>query len=150
MKQVKKEIKFLEYAYNEILMEKDTYSSIIKKDKELKDNNILSDKLYDFIINTISEFNKFLTSIKIMLKNRKYDKEPSDLVFRMATYIGLDFSSSTETEIITHLSHGSEVVLNKFKENYSTQEKLSKTICNLAERFIKFENELLSKLRDYI
>ena len=150
MKQIKKEIEFLEYAYSEILMEKDTYSSIVKKDKELKENKVLNDEFRKYLISVIEKFNKFLNAIKIMLKNRKYDKEQSDLVFRMATYMTLDLEKSNESEIITHLIHGSQVVLNNFESNYYSQKELSKTINNLAERFIKFENELIISLKSNI
>ena len=150
MKQIKKEIEFLEYAYSEILMEKDTYSSIVKKDKELKENKVLNDEFRKYLISVIEKFNKFLNAIKIMLKNRKYDKEQSDLVFRMATYMTLDLEKSNESEIITHLIHGSQVVLNNFENNYYSQKELSKTINNLSERFIKFENELIISLKNNI
>ena len=146
MKQIKKEIEFLEYAYNQILIEKDTYSFILKKNKALEGSKILSENTENLLKKSILEFNKFLISIKVMLKNRKYEKKQDDLLFRVATYITIDLKDSKEEEIKKVLSHGSEVVLNELKKHFDKQEKMSKTIENLIMRFIDFENNLIKSL----
>ena len=58
MKKINYEIEILEFLYQEVLMEKDTYSFIIKKDKEDKQRRL--DSIFiNKVGNAIIEYNKF-------------------------------------------------------------------------------------------
>ena len=101
MNKVKNEIEILDFLNAEVLMEKDTYSFIIKKEKENKKNKVekkLSDEFLKKIGEIIIEYNKFLNSINKMLKNRGKEIKKEDLLFRVMSYFSTD-ESDTEEEI---------------------------------------------------
>lgn len=143
MKKINYEIEILEFLYQEILMEKDTYSFIIKKDKEEKQKR-LNSLFINKIENVIIEYNKFLNSLKKMLENRNKKIEDSDLFFRVATYFSIDIKNSTEEEISNHLKHGTEVIKNKILQKDYLD--LSKTIKNLINRLTKYQENLINTI----
>ena len=129
MNKVKNEIEILDFLDAEVLMEKDTYSFIIKKEKENKKNKVekkLSDEFLKKIGEIIIEYNKFLNSINKMLKNRGKEIKKEDLLFRVMSYFSTD-ESDTEEEIKKHLSHGTEVVKNRIYEKIKKFQKQFKT-----------------------
>lgn len=145
MNKVKNEIEILDFLNAEVLMEKDTYSFIIKKEKENKKNKVekkLSDEFLKKIGEIIIEYNKFLNSINKMLKNRGKEIKKEDLLFRVMSYFSTD-ESDTEEEIKKHLSHGTEVVKNRIYEKIQENKEISKTIQNLILRLINFQNTII-------
>lgn len=145
MNKVKNEIEILDFLDAEVLMEKDTYSFIIKKEKENKKNKVekkLSDEFLKKIGEIIIEYNKFLNSINKMLKNRGKEIKKEDLLFRVMSYFSTD-ESDTEEEIKKHLSHGTEVVKNRIYEKIQENKEISKTIQNLILRLINFQNTII-------
>lgn len=145
MNKVKNEIEILDFLNAEVLMEKDTYSFIIKKEKENKKNKVekkLSDEFLKKIGEIIIEYNKFLNSINKMLKNRGKKIKKEDLLFRVMSYFSTD-ESDTEEEIKKHLSHGTEVVKNRIYEKIQENQEISKTIQNLILRLINFQNTII-------
>lgn len=145
MNKVKNEIEILDFLNAEVLMEKDTYSFIIKKEKENKKNKVekkLSDEFLKKIGEIIIEYNKFLNSINKMLKNRGKEIKKEDLLFRVMSYFSTD-ESDTEEEIKKHLSHGTEVVKNRIYEKIQENQEISKTIQNLILRLINFQNTII-------
>lgn len=150
MREIKVEIDILQYLYSQILMEKDTYSFIIKKYNKNEDKNKFEQEFLEIVKKAINEFKKFLISIKEMLKNRNVDKKQDDLLFRVATYFTIDIEKNTQGQVAKHLVHGSEVVLNHFVEKLKSEEIDSKTIQNLANRFIDFENKNINSLSKFI
>lgn len=152
MREIKREIEVLQYLYSQVLMEKDTYSFIIKKYNKTEDENEnkFDIEFLEIIENAINEFKKFLISIKEMLKNRDVDKKQDDLLFRVATYFTIDIEKNTENEVAKHLVHGSQVVLNHYIEKLESEEIFSKTIQNLSNRFIDVENKNIKSLSKFI
>lgn len=145
MNKVKNEIEILYFLNAEVLMEKDTYSFIIKKEKENIKNKVekkLSDEFLKKIGEIIIEYNKFLNSINKMLKNRGKEIKKEDLLFRVMSYFSTD-ESDTEEEIKKHLSHGTEVVKNRIYEKIQENQEISKTIQNLILRLINFQNTII-------
>lgn len=145
MNKVKNEIEILDFLNAEVLMEKDTYSFIIKKEKENIKNKVekkLSDEFLKKIGEIIIEYNKFLNSINKMLKNRGKEIKKEDLLFRVMSYFSTD-ESDTEEEIKKHLSHGTEVVKNRIYEKIQENKEISKTIQNLILRLINFQNTII-------
>lgn len=145
MNKVKNEIEILDFLNAEVLMEKDTYSFIIKKEKENIKNKVekkLSDEFLKKIGEIIIEYNKFLNSINKMLKNRGKEIKKEDLLFRVMSYFSTD-ESDTEEEIKKHLSHGTEVVKNRIYEKIQENQEISKTIQNLILRLINFQNTII-------
>lgn len=145
MNKLKNEIEILDFLNAEVLMEKDTYSFIIKKEKENKKNKVekkLSDEFLKKIGEIIIEYNKFLNSINKMLKNRGKEIKKEDLLFRVMSYFSTD-ESDTEEEIKKHLSHGTEVVKNRIYEKIQENKEISKTIQNLILRLINFQNTII-------
>lgn len=145
MNKVKNEIEILDFLNAEVLMEKGTYSFIIKKEKENKKNKVekkLSDEFLKKIGEIIIEYNKFLNSINKMLKNRGKEIKKEDLLFRVMSYFSTD-ESDTEEEIKKHLSHGTEVVKNRIYEKIQENKEISKTIQNLILRLINFQNTII-------
>lgn len=145
MNKVKNEIEILDFLDAEVLMEKDTYSFIIKKEKENIKNKVekkLSDEFLKKIGEIIIEYNKFLNSINKMLKNRGKEIKKEDLLFRVMSYFSTD-ESDTEEEIKKHLSHGTEVVKNRIYEKIQENKEISKTIQNLILRLINFQNTII-------
>lgn len=145
MNKVKNEIEILDFLNAEVLMEKDTYSFIIKKEKENIRNKVekkLSDEFLKKIGEIIIEYNKFLNSINKMLKNRGKEIKKEDLLFRVMSYFSTD-ESDTEEEIKKHLSHGTEVVKNRIYEKIQENKEISKTIQNLILRLINFQNTII-------
>lgn len=145
MNKVKNEIEILDFLDAEVLMEKNTYSFIIKKEKENKKNKVekkLSDEFLKKIGEIIIEYNKFLNSINKMLKNRGKEIKKEDLLFRVMSYFSTD-ESDTEEEIKKHLSHGTEVVKNRIYEKIQENKEISKTIQNLILRLINFQNTII-------
>lgn len=145
MNKIKNEIEILDFLDAEVLMEKDTYSFIIKKEKENKKNKVekkLSDEFLKKIGEIIIEYNKFLNSINKMLKNRGKEIKKEDLLFRVMSYFSTD-ESDTEEEIKKHLSHGTEVVKNRIYEKIQENKEISKTIQNLILRLINFQNTII-------
>lgn len=145
MNKVKNEIEILDFLNAEVLMEKDTYSFIIKKEKENIKNKVekkLSDEFLKKIGEIIIEYNKFLNSINKMLKNRGKKIKKEDLLFRVMSYFSTD-ESDTEEEIKKHLSHGTEVVKNRIYEKIQENKEISKTIQNLILRLINFQNTII-------
>lgn len=145
MNKVKNEIEILDFLNAEVLMEKDTYSFIIKKEKENIKNKVekkLSDEFLKKIGEIIIEYNKFLNSINKMLKNRGKEIKKEDLLFRVMSYFSTD-ESDTEEEIKKHLSHGTEVVKNRIYEKIQENKEISKTIQNLILRLINFQSTII-------
>lgn len=145
MNKVKNEIEILDFLNAEVLMEKDTYSFIIKKEKGNIKNKVekkLSDEFLKKIGEIIIEYNKFLNSINKMLKNRGKEIKKEDLLFRVMSYFSTD-ESDTEEEIKKHLSHGTEVVKNRIYEKIQENKEISKTIQNLILRLINFQNTII-------
>lgn len=145
MNRRKNEIEILEFLNAEVLMEKDTYSFIIKKEKENIKNKLeknLSDEFLSKIGEIIVEYNKFLNSINKMLKNRGKELKKEDLLFRVMSYFSTD-KNDTEEEVKKHLSHGTEVVKNRIYEKIQENKEISKTIQNLILRLINFQNTII-------
>lgn len=143
MKKIKSEIEMLQFLYQEVLMEKDTYSFVIKKDKETKEQNLNQNFILK-IENVIIQYNKFLNSIKKMLENRNKNIEETDLIFRVVTYFSIDILNSTEEEIANHLKHGTEVIKNKILQKEYTN--LAKTIQNLIKRLTNYQEKVVINL----
>lgn len=144
MKKINYEIEILEFLYQEVLMEKDTYSFIIKKDKEDKQRRL--DSIFiNKVGNAIIEYNKFLNSIRKMLENRNKKIEDADLFFRVATYFSIDIKNSTKEEISNHLKHGTEVIKNKILQKDYLD--VSKTIKNLIKRLVEYQESLINTMQ---
>lgn len=149
MKKIKEEIEMLEYLSQQVVMEKDTYSFLIRKISESKIEDFNMNLLHE-IKQIIIEYNKFINSIIKMLKNRNKEIKKEDLFFRMATYFSIDISKSTQLEIVKHLIHGTEVVKNKTLERLNESSQYGKTIKNLYDRFFSFEENIINSMEKYL
>lgn len=141
VKEMKEELEFLDYLYNIIKLEKDSLSRIIKmRNKEDLLNNILKDQ--------ILKYKKFGISAVRMMETRKKKSSDLSLLAKMASHVGAKFVvkekdiDSVFSILIQRYNICIEEIKNKIKESKIT----SKTIINLSNRFIEFQNENINTL----
>lgn len=85
MKEIKVEIEILEKLYKMILVTKELIKSFIKKD-------IKNFKFKDDLTEILNMYNKFLGSIKGMLKNRKKSVKELSVEEKIATYMSVNMN----------------------------------------------------------
>lgn len=139
---MKEELEFLEYLYNLIKLEKDSLARIKKmRNKDDLLNKILKEQ--------IVIYKKFGISVERMMETRKRKVNNLSLLAKMASHVGAKFVVSNEDNIdtifnilIKRYNICIEEVESKLKENNIT----SKTILNLSNRFINFQNRNIDTL----
>ncbi len=141
---MKEELEFLEYLYNMIKLERDSLLRIIKMRK--KDDN-LSFFLKEQVIN----YRKFIISLDKMIETRKSKAENNglSLLAKMASHVGAKLTVLNENsydDILDILIHRSNVCIDEINTKLKEYNIESKTIINLAQRFIDVQRSNVIEL----
>ncbi|MDO4282942.1 MAG: hypothetical protein Q4D02_04820 [Clostridia bacterium] len=139
---MREELEFLEYLYNIVKLEKDALSRMIKmRDKNDLLNNILKEQ--------IGIYKRFGISIEKMIENRKKKVEDLSIFAKMASHVGAKFVTSKDNDIdriFNILMQRYQVCIEEVNSKVQENKITSKTILNLTNRFIEFQNRNINTL----
>ncbi len=138
----------LEYLYKSSEMGRDSLTNLLKelKDKENKLKGLISDEL--------SEYEKFFNKSKKLLKKHKSEITSNSLMTKIMSKQGIkkEVSNDNSDASIAHmliegLTMGVvdiETKINNFKD------KSDKSILKVCEKYLKFQQEEIEKLKKYL
>lgn len=138
----------LEYLYKSSEMGRDSLTNLLKelKDKENKLKGLISDEL--------SEYEKFFNKSKKLLKKHKSEITSNSLITKIMSKQGIkkEVSNDNSDASIAHmliegLTMGVvdiETKINNFKD------KSDKSILKVCEKYLKFQQEEIEKLKKYL
>ena len=135
------DIELLEYLYQNVKINQEIIGQIIKLNRvEENLKNILKEHLKNYI--------KITNSVKTMLQRRKKEVKDIGVISKMATYMNVKTNLSKKSdskEIKILVIQGSKISIEEINKKLKEFKIKSKSIINLAERLIMFENEFVNK-----
>ena len=140
------DINFLEYIYESSKIGKEIITRMIK----LKENN---DEINTFLREHFLNYKKISSSAKTMLERRNKKIKEIGLLSQIVTYVSTKFNvsiSNNYKDIINIISQNSKQGIDEINVRLRESNIKSKSIINLAQRYVKFEQEALDKLIEYI
>lgn len=140
------DINFLEYIYESSKIGQEIIGHMIKLKVDNDEINIL---LKDHLLN----YKKIASSSKTMLERRNKKIKEVGLFSQLVTYMSTKFNVSKDNnnkDIINIICQNSKQGIDEINIKLKESNIKSKSIINLAERYIKFEQENLDKIKKYI
>ena len=136
------DINVLNYIINITKLSEELLGRVLKECKI--ENEILKNTLKQAIIN----YRKIITSAKNMLLRRNKKVDEIGVISKMMTYMSfksnLD-SESTIEDILVILKQNSKINIDEINRKLEESKIKSKSIINLANRLVMFEEDNLSK-----
>ena len=142
------DISFLEYIYEKSKIEQELIGGILKKIIELRNielynvNIIIKEQLYNY--------RKIASSAKTMLERRNKKIKEISIFSKMMKHMSVKINITAESEtkdIINILIQESKINIDEIIKNSKEAKIKSKSIRNLSDRFIIYEQEFISKLK---
>lgn len=138
------DINVLEYVYQTAKTTQEILAHIIKLNIK---NSIYDEALKD-------EFNnnkKIALSASHMLKRRKKDPKEISVFSKMITYMSvkknITESDDTNEDIINIVIQNSNQIIDELSAKLKDSKIKSKSVVNLIDRYVFFENETLEKIK---
>ncbi|MBE6138693.1 MAG: hypothetical protein E7173_02985 [Firmicutes bacterium] len=141
-------IELLEYIYQNAEMGSFTLTTLINElqDKENKIKKIVEDE--------IKEYEKYLKNSKTLIEQSKYDLRETGMMSKMGASMGIKKETRSDNSdaaiahmIIEGLTMGVVDISTKIK-NY--KDVADKKVISLAEDFLKFQEDEIERLKDFL
>ena len=139
---MKDDIELLEYLFQSAKSAEETIGRVLNKDEQ---------ELYDIFKEGLMNNRKIANSAKAMLERRRKKIEDISIFSKMLTYMSIkiniteDYNIDDKVKIIIQDNEMRIDDINKKLEDLNIK---SKSIINLAKRFIYFQNEVMLKLKN--
>ena len=143
------DVNLLEYIYQSAKISQETVGRIINLKSE-------EDDLKRLLKEQLLNYKKIASSARTMLERRNKKIKEIGIFSQMITYMSTKLNISQKDDetnnknIVNIICQNSKQEIDELKNKLKESNIKSKSIVNLAERFIKFEQEFLSKLNKNI
>ncbi len=142
------DISFLEYIYEKAKIEQELIGGTLKKIIELR--NIELENVNIIIKEQLYNYRKIASSAKTMLERRNKKIKEISIFSKMMKHMSVKINITAESEtkdIINILIQESKINIDEIIKNSKEAKIKSKSIRNLSDRFIIYEQEFISKLK---
>lgn len=142
------DISFLEYIYEKAKIEQELIGGTLKKIIELR--NIELENVNIIIKEQLYNYRKIASSAKTMLERRNKKIKEISIFSKMMKHMSVKINITAESEtkdIINILIQESKINIDEIIKNSKEAKIKSKSIRNLSDRLVMYEQEFISKLK---
>lgn len=142
------DISFLEYIYEKSKIEQELIGGILKKIIELR--NIELENVNIIIKEQLYNYRKIASSAKTMLERRNKKVKEISIFSKMMKHMSVKINITVESDakdIINILIQESKINIDEIIKNSKEAKIKSKSIRNLSDRLVMYEQEFISKLK---
>ena len=142
------DVSFLEYIYEKAKVEQELFGKTLNMIIEL--NNDVLEGIINLIKNKLYNYRKIAASAKTMLERRDKEVKEISIFSKIMKHMSVKINLTNESdlqEFLNILIQESKINIDEIQKSSKEAKIKSKSIMNLSERFLMYEQDFINNLK---
>ena len=142
------DVSFLEYIYEKAKVEQELFGKTLNMIIEL--NNDVLEGIISLIKNKLYNYRKIAASAKTMLERRDKEVKEISIFSKIMKHMSVKINLTNESdlqEFLNILIQESKINIDEIQKSSKEAKIKSKSIMNLSERFLMYEQDFINNLK---